>query len=161
MEAVSPTDVLLDDAPRRERAKERLYVICQTAGWGIFLLMQLLFMRIFWTRRPPTEEQQVTDVCINVMVLLMGLLISHYTRVLAMRWGWKRLGWAGAVAAGARSEFRAVAAVVADRLRLHALPDRAAATLRTQRVGLDRRERSQRRADVRRLVGGLSALSPV
>jgi signal transduction histidine kinase len=93
MEAVSPTDVLLDDAPRRERAKERLYVICQTAGWGIFLLMQLLFMRIFWTRRPPTEEQQVTDVCINVMVLLMGLLISHYTRVLAMRWGWKRLGW--------------------------------------------------------------------
>jgi len=93
MQAVSATEVLLDDAPRRQRAKERLYVVCQVAGWGLFMLLQLAFMRVFWTRRPPTPAEQWCDVSGIVMAIFSGLLISHYSRVLSTRWGWKQCGW--------------------------------------------------------------------
>ncbi|MCX6956085.1 MAG: histidine kinase [Verrucomicrobia bacterium] len=93
MQPALTTEVLEDDAPRRQRAKERLYVICQTAGWGLFLILQITFMRVFWSRRPPTADEQLSDISIIVMVILEGLLVSHYTRALTTRWGWKRLGW--------------------------------------------------------------------
>jgi sensor histidine kinase YesM len=32
-----------------------------------------------------------------VMVVLMGVLITHYVRPLVARWGWKQLGWAALV----------------------------------------------------------------
>jgi signal transduction histidine kinase len=35
----------------------------------------------------------VTNVSISVMVLLQGLLLSHYSRPLIARWRWKELGW--------------------------------------------------------------------
>lgn len=68
-------------------------MICQTAGWGLFLVLQIAFMRVFWTRRPPTADEQIYDVSVIVMVITLGLLISHFTRVLTTRWGWKNLGW--------------------------------------------------------------------
>ena len=93
MEATLSPDVLVDTALRRDRAKQRLYVICQTVGWGLFLVLQLAFTRVFWSRRPSTSAEQITDVCVIVMVILEGLLISHYARRFAARWGWKNLGW--------------------------------------------------------------------
>ena len=93
MEAVPTTDVLFDAGLRRERAKQRLYVICQTVGWGLFLVLQLAFTRVFWSRRATSAAEQITDVCVIVMVILLGLLISHYARRLATRWGWKNMGW--------------------------------------------------------------------
>jgi signal transduction histidine kinase len=56
-------------------------------------VLQLAFTRVFWSRRSSTSAEQITDVCVIIMVILEGLLISHYARSLAARWGWKNLGW--------------------------------------------------------------------
>ena len=34
------------------------------------------------------------DAAITVMIMLMGLLLTHYVRPLLKRWGWMELGWA-------------------------------------------------------------------
>lgn len=93
--ATATTDLLLDeDAPRRERAKERLYVVFQSAGWGFFLVLQIVFMAAgVMSKRKPTFDEQLYQISITTMVMALGLLLSHYGRVLINRWGWKTLGW--------------------------------------------------------------------
>lgn len=86
------TSLLLETDDRRERARARLYVFCQTAGWGAFLAMQLFYIRAFSTTQASPEDR-LTTVSISVMVLLQGLLLSHFSRQLIARWGWKQLGW--------------------------------------------------------------------
>lgn len=76
---------------RRQRAKERIYVMCQTFGWGSFILMQVVFSFLFRTEENPDVE--TTDLLNVVMVGLMGLVISHYSRVYVERWGLKEMGW--------------------------------------------------------------------
>jgi signal transduction histidine kinase len=93
METALSIDSSLDDALRRGRAKERLYVIFQVVGWGSFLVMQFAFARAFSSRRTPTTDEQIMEGCIILMVVLEGLLISHFARNLSTRWGWKNLGW--------------------------------------------------------------------
>ena len=84
----------IDAAAKLQRAKERLYVLCQSAGWGIFLLAQIMFARAFSSEEPTaTPRNSFTSAAIIVMVGLMGLLLSHYARPLMARWGWKQLGW--------------------------------------------------------------------
>jgi signal transduction histidine kinase len=72
------------------RAKERLYVFCQLAGWLAFLALQLLFTRLF---RSPTGGTGGAAYAAIVQVVLFGLLITHYSRRWIHRWGWKELGW--------------------------------------------------------------------
>jgi two-component sensor histidine kinase len=36
----------------------------------------------------------VHDQAILVMIMLQGLLLTHYSRLAIQRWGWKQLGWA-------------------------------------------------------------------
>lgn len=87
----SPTaDVLLDDAPRRERAKRRLYVICQMGGWVFFLMLQLVFTQVFKGSEPMEREPNYWGL---VQIIALGLLITHYVRRYLTRWGWKNLGW--------------------------------------------------------------------
>jgi sensor histidine kinase YesM len=88
---VTNPSVLIDDSVRRDRARERLYVFCQVSGWGVLLLLQLIATLIVAPRNSPTSLQ--TSVCMLVIVVSLGLLLSHYSRVLIARWKWRQLGW--------------------------------------------------------------------
>ncbi|AOS43882.1 Sensor histidine kinase YpdA [Lacunisphaera limnophila] len=79
-----------DPEAKLERAKHRLYVLCQAAGWGGLLAMQLFY-------QDAVDKQSDTplhDRAILVMIILQGLLLTHYVRALIRRWGWLQLGWA-------------------------------------------------------------------
>lgn len=91
MENLTRTEVLLQDDARRARAKERLYVFCQAFGWGVFLLMQLVFSFVF--SRPNEPQDPLRTMAVITMVAAMGLLVSHLGRTLINRWGWKDHGW--------------------------------------------------------------------
>jgi hypothetical protein len=75
------------DAGLRLRAKERLYVGCQLAGWTFFLLVQLLFVALFGTKDSPGTGWAVSQT------LAEGLLITHFARRWITKWGWKELSW--------------------------------------------------------------------
>jgi signal transduction histidine kinase len=90
MESAS-THVVLEDNARRERAKERFYVLSQVFGWGFFLTLQVVFTLVF--AKGEDGRDPLTAVSTTVMVAALGLLISHYSRPFLVRWGWKQLGW--------------------------------------------------------------------
>jgi len=79
------------DLARRERAQMRLYVLCQTLGWGFFLVTQLFFSFVFNPRETPHDPVQVVSTVL--MVIAEGFLLTHYVRPLIARWGWRELGW--------------------------------------------------------------------
>jgi hypothetical protein len=72
------------------RAKDRLYVLCQLIGWGGLTTMQLFYQDAV-DKRPVTP---LHDRAIIVMIMLTGLLLTHYARPMVRRWGWLQLGWA-------------------------------------------------------------------
>jgi two-component system, LytTR family, sensor kinase len=76
------------DAGLRRRAKERLYVICQTAGWLSFLVVQLVFVRLLGAGKDAGESLGAIG-----QTLTLGLLLTHLARGRMTRWGWKELGW--------------------------------------------------------------------
>ncbi len=81
----------VDTEAKLLRAKERLYVLGQSAGWGFFLLMQLLFIRFFERSSPAGSTM---DVMARIaMVVALGLLLTHYARTPIERWGWKEMSW--------------------------------------------------------------------
>jgi sensor histidine kinase YesM len=79
------------DAAGRDRAKMRLYVLLQAAGWGTFLTV-FTFMEI---ELPDKDDKwaQATQLAVGCIVILVGLLISHGMRPVMARWRWKELGW--------------------------------------------------------------------
>jgi hypothetical protein len=77
------------DAGDRRQAKERLYVICQLAGWSFFLVIQLIFVRLFAVG----SEGQQGVIGAVVQGVTVGLLLTHFVRRWFDRWGWKELGW--------------------------------------------------------------------
>ncbi|MDP1580473.1 MAG: histidine kinase [Candidatus Didemnitutus sp.] len=81
----------VDTEAKLLRAKERLYVLGQSAGWGFFLLMQLLFIRFFERSSPAGSTMDM--VARIAMVVAMGLLLTHYARTPIERWGWKEMSW--------------------------------------------------------------------
>ncbi len=89
---LAPSTILVEDTSRRERAKARLYVLCQSVGWGAFMLLQIVF---YWIFVAPKDRKVdlLTAAALNVMVATLGLLLTHYARPLINRWGWKNLGW--------------------------------------------------------------------
>lgn len=79
----------VDPEAKLARAKHRLYVLAQTLGWGALLGLQLLMQDAVDERsRTPIHDQAVL-----VMIILQGLLLTHYSRPLIRRWGWLQLGW--------------------------------------------------------------------
>jgi signal transduction histidine kinase len=80
-----------DDGPRRERAKERFYVLSQALGWGFFWALQSVYVLGF--AQGEDARNPVGTVAIITMVAAEGLLLTHYSRRLIARWGWKHLGW--------------------------------------------------------------------
>lgn len=83
----------LDAAAKLERAKERLYVLCQMGGWGAYLASQLIFSQAFHDNTVSPGRDPLTDAAITVMVVLMGVVLTHYARPFMTRWGWQQLGW--------------------------------------------------------------------
>ncbi len=83
----------IDAAAKLQRAKERLYVLCQGGGWGIFLVSQFGFSRAFADKDSPVVRDRLTDSALIVFVVLLGVVLTHNARPLMSRWGWKQLGW--------------------------------------------------------------------
>lgn len=84
-----------DTETKLQRTKERLYVLCQLGGWGVFLAAQLFFSRVFSDADGPARPRRdhLSDGAIIVMIVLLGVLLTHYSRGLMTRWGWKDLAW--------------------------------------------------------------------
>ena len=91
METTATTHVVLEDASRRERAKERFYVLSQAFGWGFFFTLQAVYTLVF--AKGEDARDPVGAMAVITMVVAEGLLITHYSRRLIARWGWKQLGW--------------------------------------------------------------------
>jgi two-component sensor histidine kinase len=79
-----------DPELKLERAKHRLYVLGQLMGWGGLTGLQLYYQNA--VENPETSRLQ--NNALIVMIMLMGLLLTHYARPLFRRWGWMQLGWA-------------------------------------------------------------------
>lgn len=79
-----------DPEAKLERAKHRLYVLCQLVGWGGLTGMQIFFQNVV----DNNPQSRVHDHAVIVMIMLQGLLLTHYARPLMKRWGWMQLGWA-------------------------------------------------------------------
>lgn len=91
--SVSSTSVLLEDNQQRERAKARLYVLGQTCGWLFFLALQVFFLFVYPPKTLGAQDDRYMAVAMIGFVIALGWLITHYTRHLMTRWGWKTLGW--------------------------------------------------------------------
>lgn len=92
MDSVPSTTVVLEDTQRRGRTKQRLYVFCQVCGWGSLLAIQVVLWFVFGKRDNPQQET-LTNVSLQGVVMLIGLLLSHYVRRYIGPRGWKQLGW--------------------------------------------------------------------
>lgn len=84
---------LIDSPEKAQRAKERIYVFCQIAGWGAFLSLQIYFSRAFSEQSKDANPDKLTGIASFVMVVLMGLTLTHLARSLMTRWNWKQMGW--------------------------------------------------------------------
>jgi hypothetical protein len=87
------TDISLPwgDAADRERAKMRLYVLFQVAGWGLLAVISILTEHSMPGSREPIDWYKVVPSAL--IFAAMGLMITHFSRRLIARWGWKELGW--------------------------------------------------------------------
>ena len=91
MESVAIGIPLVDNPDLRRNAKERLYVVCQVGGWGFFFTLQAVFSVLFAKKNDPNEVARSIEML--AVVTAVGLLVSHFARLLFTRWGWKELGW--------------------------------------------------------------------
>jgi signal transduction histidine kinase len=85
----------IDTEAKLLRAKDRLYVLCQFAGWGAYLTINLFFSGAFADSGDPAQaaRDKLTSNAVMVLIVLLGLLLTHFARPLMTRWGWKELGW--------------------------------------------------------------------
>jgi signal transduction histidine kinase len=81
----------IDSPAALQRAKERLYVLFQLGGWGALLGLQLYFSRAF-SADSKEGGNNPNAVATSVMIILLGLILTHCARPLMTRWGWKQMG---------------------------------------------------------------------
>ncbi|HEX2852677.1 MAG TPA: histidine kinase [Opitutaceae bacterium] len=95
MEATAATShsLLLEDTARRTRGKQRLYVICQLCGWLFFLGLHVTLFVMDPGKDPYMIQLRIFNTSLIAIMVLVGLLMTHYLRPLFARWGWKNLGW--------------------------------------------------------------------
>ena len=79
----------IDTEAKLLRAKGRLYVLCQFAGWGAYLTINLFFSGAFADSGDPTQaaRDKLTSHAVMVLIVLLGLLLTHFARPLMTRWG--------------------------------------------------------------------------
>lgn len=80
----------VDTEAKLARAKDRLYVLCQVGGWGLLTGIQLFYQNV----GDPNRNARAWEQAITVMIMLMGLLLTHYARRYIKAWGWMELSWA-------------------------------------------------------------------
>ncbi|MEO6992515.1 MAG: histidine kinase [Lacunisphaera sp.] len=83
----------LETPANTQRAKERLYVLCQLGGWGSFIGLQLYFSNAFSAGSPDAGRNRPTELASYAMVGLLGLVLTHWARAWMTRRGWKQMGW--------------------------------------------------------------------
>jgi hypothetical protein len=96
MEVTAPAShsLLLEDAGRRARGRQRFYVVCQLCGWLFFLGLHVaIFIVMDRGTNPYLTQLRILNASLIAIMVLAGLLTTHYTRPLFDRWGWKNLGW--------------------------------------------------------------------
>jgi hypothetical protein len=95
MDIVANSLSLVRDTTRRERARGRLYVLCQLGGWGSFMLIQLTVQLTYSHVISATESaRSAADLaCAQVILVTTGLLLTHGFRPMMRRWGWKHMSW--------------------------------------------------------------------
>jgi two-component sensor histidine kinase len=81
----------IDTATQLQHAKGRFYVVGQAAGWGVFLMVQVLFLNVFASES--ARRDNVANLAGIVMVVTSGILLTHYARGPMTRWGWQDMGW--------------------------------------------------------------------
>jgi hypothetical protein len=79
------------DAAERERARMRLYVLFQAAGWGLLGVLGILTDHSMPEANTPVDWGIVVPT--SIIFSGVGLLITHFVRRLLCLWGWKELGW--------------------------------------------------------------------
>ena len=82
----------IDTAAKLQRAKERLYVLCQLGGWGFFAVLQAVYSELAGQKFRGGLDQYSAHA-VNVFVVLLALLLTHYSRRYLHRWGWKEMRW--------------------------------------------------------------------
>jgi two-component sensor histidine kinase len=86
------TKAPVDTATKLERAKGRLYVLGQSAGWGFFLLTQIVFLKSF-APASVSGGSMISAAASIVMIVSSGVLLTHFARRPMQRWGWKEMNW--------------------------------------------------------------------
>jgi sensor histidine kinase YesM len=81
-----------DTEGRLARAREKLYVICQLGGWGFFAALQAVYTELAGPKFRGGLDQASAHA-INVLVVLVALLLTHFSRRFIHRWGWKEMRW--------------------------------------------------------------------
>lgn len=91
-DSVPPFENLLIDA-KRQKARGRLYVICQLVGFSVLFGAQLFFAHFF--KGPGTDYGSLsfTDILTQFHSVFIGLVVTHFSRGYIDAWGWKEHGW--------------------------------------------------------------------
>ena len=82
-----------DTEAKLQRAKERLYVLCQLGGWGTFWGLQIGFSSAFGRYGDTTKHDRPTESAALAMVIFLGIVLTHFGRPAMTRWGWKEMSW--------------------------------------------------------------------
>ena len=90
MEVSAEISLPAGDDAQRVRAKNRLYVLLQTGGWGVMLTVDA-WMAVEFPDHDPVWNL-TTELCIGVLTVASGLLVTHFLRPVMARWKWKQLG---------------------------------------------------------------------
>ncbi len=88
-----PTTDPSETTGQRERAKERMYILCQSGSWLTLLGLQVFFTLSFDPKKVRSTDEMVQTMSLVTMIITLGWVISHFTRPLIRRWRWQELGW--------------------------------------------------------------------
>lgn len=91
MDSAPDTAIPVAETDLRQRAKERLYVICQVCGWGFLFVLGVVVSLLLTKSEDHVGPAHI--VTAQMVAIALGLLLTHYLRPLVTRWGWKQLGW--------------------------------------------------------------------
>jgi hypothetical protein len=80
-----------DTDAKLQGAKQRLYVLGQLGGWGLFFALQLFIAKAL--EKPATSRPFSEVVSSATMIVFSGILLTHFARGPMLRWGWHDLGW--------------------------------------------------------------------
>ena len=91
-DSVPPFENILVDT-KRQRARGRLYVICQLVGFSLLFIAQLFFAHFFKDPDTGYGSLSFSDILTQFQSVFVGLVVTHFSRRYIDAWGWKNHGW--------------------------------------------------------------------